>query len=274
MKCLRVMACAVLIAAQLAAQDPDSTATLVRLTQEGDPAASYTLGLAHESGAGRAKNLTEAARLYAIAAHAGIAAAQARLAYLYQTGAGVQRDLSKALELYRKAATTDPDAQFQLALAFVNGTGTPADPAAGRLLLAQAATADHQEAQLMLGLMMAQGQGGPRNEFGARRWMQRAATGPNRDVASRAAEVQKKIESNLLAHRSWGVETLIAVVLGLAVVGALIGEGGDSYDPTNYNQESHRRRLACETSCAAVAHASTRTMPGMMGAAMHCRARC
>jgi localization factor PodJL len=257
----------------VAAQEPDSTAALVQLAKEGNPAACYALGLAHESGAGRAKNLTEAARLYAVAAGAGIAAAQARLAYLYQTGAGVQRDLSKALELHRQAAATDPDAQFQLALALVNGTGTPADPAAGRLLLAQAATADHQEAQLMLGLMMAQGQGGPKNEFGARRWMQRAATGANREVASRAADVQKRIESNLLTHRSWGVETLIAVVLGLAVLGAIIGEG-DSYDPTDYNQQSHQRRLACEQSCAAAAHASTRTMVGMMNASMHCRARC
>jgi hypothetical protein len=273
MTLLRIVGCMVLIAAQLAAQQPDSTAALVRLAQEGNPEACYALGLAHESGTGRAKDLTEAARLYGIAATAGIAAAQARLAYLYQTGAGVQRDLPKALELYRKAATTDPDAQFQLALALVNGTGTSPDPAAGRLLLAQAATADHQEAQLMLGLMMAQGQGGPRNEFGARRWMQRAATGSNREVASRAAEIQKKIETNFLAHRSWGVETLIAVVLGLVVIGALVGDG-ESYDPTNYNQESHRRRLACEQSCAAAAHASTRTMTGMMGAAMHCRARC
>jgi localization factor PodJL len=273
MKSFRVAAWTILIAAQLAAQQPDSTAALVQLAREGNPAACYALGLAHESGAGRAKNLTEAARLYAIAANAGIAAAQARLAYLYQTGAGVQRDLAKALELYRQAAATDPDAQFQLALALVNGTGTPADPAGGRLLLAQAATVDHQEAQLMLGLMMAQGQGGPRNEFGARRWMQRAATGPNREVATRAADVQKRIESNLLSHRSWGVETLIAVVLGLAVLGAIIGEG-DSYDPTNYNQASHQRRLACEQSCASVAHASTRTMIGMMNASMHCRARC
>jgi TPR repeat protein len=273
MNFLKVVAYTLLIASQLAAQEPAGTAALLRLAQKGDPNACYALGLAYESGAGRARDLTEAARLYAIAAGAGIAPAQARLAYLYQTGAGVRRDLSTALELYRQAAATDPDAQFQLALALVNGTGTPPDPAAGRELLAKAATAGHQEAQLLLGLMMAQGQGGPRNEFGARRWMQRAAAGSNREVASRAAEVQKRIESNLLEPRSSGVEHLIAVVLGLAVLGALIGEG-DSYDPTNYNQESHQRRLACETTCAGVAHASTRTMIDMMSAAMHCRARC
>ena len=269
---LRVVGCAVLIASHVAAQEPAGTAALVRLAQEGDPSACYALGLAHESGAGRVRDLSEAARLYGIAASAGIASAQARLAYLYQTGAGVRRDLAKALELYRQAAATDADAQFQLALALVNGTGSPADPASGRLWLAKAATADHQEAQLMLGLMMAQGQGGPRNEFGARRWMQRAASGSNREVASRAAEVQKRIESELLKSDSWGVETLIAVVLGLAVVGALAG--GGSYEPTNYNQTSHQRRLACEQSCAGIAHASTRTMIGMMDAAMRCRARC
>ena len=151
---LRVVGCAVLIASHVAAQEPAGTAALVRLAQEGNPSACYALGLAHESGAGRVRDLSEAARLYGIAASAGIASAQARLAYLYQTGAGVRRDLSKALELYRQAAATDADAQFQLALALVNGTGTPADPASGRLWLAKAATADHQEAQLMLGLMM------------------------------------------------------------------------------------------------------------------------
>ncbi len=56
------------------------------------------------NGTGIAKDLTEAVRLYRLAAVQGNANAQNNLGVMYETGTGVAKDLAEAVRLYRLAA--------------------------------------------------------------------------------------------------------------------------------------------------------------------------
>jgi hypothetical protein len=256
-------------------QQPDNTSVLMWQAKDGNPSALYSLALMSETGDGQKKDVVRAAQLYEQAASAGHVPAKARLAYLYQTGAGVRRDPALAFRLYEQAAESDVEAQFQTALCHLRGLGTAADLAAGRQWLTRAAHADHQEAQLMLGLMLQQGLGGPKNEYSARRWFQRAATGFDYAIAERASRLQQQIDDRILASSSAPVRDLIALALGVMLLDAVLGSAQPAgpRSAEELEHDRHMRRLQCEMSCRAQAHAATTTFLGMMQADVGCRAR-
>lgn len=103
----------------------------------GDLAASTT-NLRDKAGAARI--LQTAATWYAVAANAGVAAAQFKLATAYLAGVGVARDPQLALRWYLRAATQGmPVAQHALALFLIGGAAGAPDMVEGDkwLLLAE-----------------------------------------------------------------------------------------------------------------------------------------
>ena len=74
------------------------------LTDQGDAATQFDLGVRYLNGAGVPQDLRRAAKLYQKAADQGLAVAQFSLGRLYEIGEGVPKNLGKARELYEKGA--------------------------------------------------------------------------------------------------------------------------------------------------------------------------
>jgi hypothetical protein len=84
------------------------------------------LGELTQAGVGVPLNLTEAARLYRLAAEQGSVAGQYDLAYLYEQGSGVIRSEADAAKWYQLAAEGgDPLAQFDIGQRYLLGVGVP-----------------------------------------------------------------------------------------------------------------------------------------------------
>jgi TPR repeat protein len=78
------------------AEQLESTETLRRKAERGDPEAEYKLGLAYDVGIGAPQDLAQAAAWYSSAAEQGYAAAQFSLGLMYANGRGVPQDLVRA----------------------------------------------------------------------------------------------------------------------------------------------------------------------------------
>ncbi len=141
------------------------------------------LGLMHETGRGVPQDFKEAMRLYALAAEAGNAVAQANLANAYREGKLVERNDAEAARWLRKAAAQgDAIAQFNLARMIDTGAGVPRDDKEAAALYASAADAGLASAQLNLGVAYASGRGVAKDPVEAYRWFNLAAATADDDV--------------------------------------------------------------------------------------------
>ena len=119
------------------------------LTDQGDAASQWNLGVRYEAGLGVPKDLVKAAELYQKAADQGNTVAknhladpqfQINLGLRYQQGDGVPQDFGKAAELCQKAADQENGVgQSRLGWLYENGWGVPKDLVKARELYQKAA---------------------------------------------------------------------------------------------------------------------------------------
>ena len=77
---------------------------LMRLAEQGDAKAQYSIAKMYIDGTGVGQNCEEAFIWYGKAAEKGHAKAQNNLGVMYQEGEGVAQDYTKAMSWYMKAA--------------------------------------------------------------------------------------------------------------------------------------------------------------------------
>ena len=89
----------------------------------------YNLAVCYEDGNGVEKNITEAVRLYSLAAAQSYPPAQNNLGMCYENGNGVTKDLQEAVRLYSLAAAQSyPPAQDNLGICYEEGSGVEKRP--------------------------------------------------------------------------------------------------------------------------------------------------
>jgi TPR repeat protein len=158
-------------ASDIAPSDIPTAIKFCRLASAASRRALYELGRAYAAN----QQLPEAIAAYRKAADKGSTSAMVELGVLIATGAGVAKDETQARMLFERAAEAgNPRGATNLA-ALSAGGGAPADPAKARALLARAAETNSAEAQYQLGMMTAEGIGGPKDDAAARALFQKAA---------------------------------------------------------------------------------------------------
>jgi hypothetical protein len=118
----------------------------------------------------------------------GDAESQYVMAILYDDGlGGLSKDSYRAFDWYQKSASQGfAKAQFNLALMFDQGEGTPPDKTEAFKWYCRAAEKGFSAAQLNLGLIYRRGIGVERDEQLARAWLSKAATSEDTSIAQRA----------------------------------------------------------------------------------------
>jgi TPR repeat protein len=172
--------------------------------QQGHALAQFCLGLIYSEGKGVRKDMTLAQNWFTLAANQNDAKAQWNLSLLLISGTdGLKKDLKKAFLLCEKAAIQgfvpaqaslgilyakmkkpqkaaewwqlaaeqgDPEAQFNLSLAYSNGLGVAKDAASAINWLIKAAEQGVVTAQSKLGLLYATGSGVALDSIEAHKW--------------------------------------------------------------------------------------------------------
>lgn len=163
-------------------EDPDayrgeSVAELEVLVRQGDPVASYKLGLVHAFGLqGGRPDHARAVPYFRAGAEAGHPGSQYQLGQMYASGQGVPKQPNHALRLFTAAAEAGhPGAAYSLGAMMLEGVGTAPDPRGGARWLEVAANAGVPEAQFNLGLLYFRGVGVRQNGYDAMTWFRRAA---------------------------------------------------------------------------------------------------
>ena len=124
----------------------------------GDARAQVQLG--RTLAAGGVPNLIESVRWFRSAADRGDAEAQYLLAVRYLNGQGVDQDHDEAVKWLRRAAEQGhPGAQDSLGVRFATGQGVPQNDIQALAWFRKAAEQGHPVAQFNLGLAYAQGRG-------------------------------------------------------------------------------------------------------------------
>ncbi len=118
----------------------------------------------------------EAVRFMSVAAEAGDVAAQFNLGVAYANGTGTERDYGEALKWFRLAADQGAaPAQFNLGVIYQRGLGVPQDHAEAAKWYLRAAEADDPRAELEIGLKLADGDGIGVDKLSALKWLILAA---------------------------------------------------------------------------------------------------
>lgn len=155
--------------------------------ERGDPAAQADLGNLALGGGGTPEDQVRTYERFAAAAEKGDLVAAFNLSVCLSKGVGVARDAALAAHWLRRAAGGDPEApsappsgglvnaQYWYGKMLIDGSGVPADAAAGHTWIARAAEAGMVEAEVMLGGMLTRGDGGPKDHAAAQVWFTRAA---------------------------------------------------------------------------------------------------
>jgi TPR repeat protein len=140
----------------------------------GDARAQWNLGAMYASGAeGVARDLKLAFAWCQRSAEQGFAAAQSNLGALY----ALADNPARAAVCWQQAANQgDPEALYNLALAYSKGKGVAQDAAQAFSLLLQAAQCGLAPAQARLGLMYATGEGVVQDPVEAHKWFAIAAS--------------------------------------------------------------------------------------------------
>lgn len=132
-------------------------------------------------GAGGELDEAEGRRLLELAAGSGSVGAHLTLAEAHLRGAaGYPRDAVRALEYVRAAANLESPsaslAQWRLAMMYLNGIGTDADPHEAYRWVARSSDNGGVTAMISRAVMLAMGQGVAEDDAAAREWYRRAAT--------------------------------------------------------------------------------------------------
>jgi uncharacterized protein len=154
-------------------QTAEAMAAWRKAADKGSTSAMVELGVLHATGAGVPKDEAQARKLFERAAEAGNPRGVSNLAAL--GGGTAQSDPARGRELLAKAAETNAEAQYQLALMLAEGTGGPKDEAGARALFEKAAAQNHPGALARMGEFAEQGRGGPKDTVAAKSYYQRAA---------------------------------------------------------------------------------------------------
>ena len=108
-------------------------------------------------------------------AEAGSVVSQRILGQMYDKGNAVTENPTEAVAWYKKAATSDPEARYLLAVAMERGRGTPRNDAESMVLLREAAAGAYLLAQQKLAARLENGTGTKKDESEAAVWYRRAA---------------------------------------------------------------------------------------------------
>jgi len=155
-------------------QTPEAIAAWRKAADKGSTSAMVELGVLFGTGAGIAKDVVQARKLFERAAEAGNPRGVSNLAAL-GGGAGTSADPARARELLSKAAETNAEAQYQLGMMLAEGNGGSRDDVAARALFEKAAAQNHPGALERMGAFTQEGRGGPKDSDAARTYYQRAA---------------------------------------------------------------------------------------------------
>ncbi len=140
-------------------------------TERGAASQSFEQALQLDRPGATGSDLEQAARLYATAADAGIAAAMHNLARLYEYGTGVPKDPVTAITLFRRAATAGfAPAMSALGALYEFGDGVAVDLVEAVRLYRMAAEQGDLAGMTSLGYLHAAGKGVAKDFAAARRW--------------------------------------------------------------------------------------------------------
>lgn len=153
-------------------QMTEAIAAWRKAADKGSSSAMVELGVAYGTGAGVAKDETQARKLLERAAEAGNPRGVSNLAAL---GGGAPADPARSRELLGRAAETNAEAQYQLGVMLSEGSGGAKDDAAARAMFEKAAAQNHPAALERMGAFAAEGRGGPKDSSAAKVYYERAA---------------------------------------------------------------------------------------------------
>jgi TPR repeat protein len=174
-------------------QMPEAVGAYRKAADKGSTSAMVELGVMLATGAGVAKDVAQARKLFERAAQAGNPRGATNLAALPKTDAGgaPSDDPVKARALLAKAAETNSaEAQYQLGLMSAEGVGGPQDDAAARALFEKAAAQGHVGAMVQMGAFAQAGRGGPKDESAAKSYYEKAAELGNEDAKAALKSAQ------------------------------------------------------------------------------------
>jgi hypothetical protein len=164
--------------AQVERYTADSLSVLVRRAEQGDAQARFEAGGRYYFGRGTAIDFAEAARWWRLAALQEHARSQTALAFLFRDGKGVAADDAEAVTWLKRAARQgDPIAQLYLGLHYHEGRGVARDDAEAFRLWDAAATGryPYAAAQFRLARAYVEGTGTAVDLTKAIKWMTEAA---------------------------------------------------------------------------------------------------
>src|ERR1700730_16937416 len=155
-------------------QMQEAIAAWRKAADKGSTSAMVELGVLYGTGAGVAKDESQARKLFERAAQAGNPRGVSDLAAL-GGGGGAPADPAKSRELLAKAAETNAEAQYQLGMMLADGTGGEKDDVQARALFEKAAAQNHPGALERMGAFTQEGRGGPKDSAAAKAYYERAA---------------------------------------------------------------------------------------------------
>jgi TPR repeat protein len=165
--------------------------------EHGNAQAAYFLGNKSFEG----KNYVEAANWFRRAADQGVAQAQFNLALMYLDGTGVRRDLAEAMKWFQEAANQGlPLAQNNLSAIYHQGLGVPQDDKEAFKWENLAASHGLAIAQLGLGGMYHNGIGTSRDDIEAYKWISLAAAQGDKEASIVRQEIEKSMTPEQLAE--------------------------------------------------------------------------
>jgi uncharacterized protein len=156
-------------------QMPDAIAAWRKAADKGSTSAMVELGVLYGTGAGVARDESQARKLFERAAQAGNPRGISNLAALGGGAGGAAADPARSRELLAKAAETNPEAQYQLGMMLAEGTGGAKDDVGARALFEKAAAQNHPGALERMGAFAEEGRGGAKDKDAAKAYYQRAA---------------------------------------------------------------------------------------------------
>lgn len=188
-----------------------------------DATSIYYLAQHHYHGQGRNKNLTEALKLFKVAAEKGVSYAEYQLALMYKEGEGTTRNDRKAFYWYTQAAEKGhPSAQNNLAVMYGTGTATEKNEYKALSLYKKSAEQGLAIAQKNLANYYEYGHGTSKNYQNAVYWYAKAAQqnyqGAQKSLNSILNRVSKKYinvsESSLYAKQDFDSQAVKKVDRG------------------------------------------------------------
>lgn len=143
---------------------------------------------------------SEVVRLFSQAAEAGNTTAQYMLGMIYYNGFGVAKNDDKAFIYLKKAASSFDEAQYELALRYMNAEGTPRNYGNAVNNFIRAAQQGHVPSMIWLGDILAAGVNYPKNEVDAYAWYNIASVYDAENAAKKRDTLEKRLKIEVLLN--------------------------------------------------------------------------